>query len=440
MDINVLLMAAESEAARAIAAVLEGERGAPFRVQRETRLPEDLGWVGDGATNVILLDLLLPDVEGIGALDRLLLAAPQVPILVFGPAADEDLARQAVQRGAQDYLLTNHLDSYTLPRALRNVIDRKAADEALFLERERARVTLDSIGDAVLSTDIAGNVTYLNSIAEKLTGWSQDDAAGRPLGQVFRIVDGTTRAPPDRSPMALAIEQDKAVGLAANSVLVRRDGSETAIENSAAPVHGRGGRVVGAVMVFRDVSKARAVALEMSHLATHDVLTDLPNPVLLGDRIAQAIALARRSGKQLAVLFLDLDRFKGINDSLGHAAGDELLQSIALRMKACVRGSDAVCRKGGDEFVVLLSEIGRAEHAGRSAEKIIAAVAAGHHVAGQEVVVTASIGISLYPGDGADADALIEAADAAMYVAKESGRNQFRFFDRTMNPDGKTAS
>ena len=183
-------------------------------------------------------------------------------------------------------------------------------------------------------------------------------------------------------------------------------------------------------MVFRDVSEARSAALKMSHLAQHDFLTDLPNPVLLNDRIAQAIALARRYGKQLAVLFLDLDHFKRINDSLGHAAGDKLLQSVALRLKACVRASDTVSRKGGDEFVVLLSEIAHAEHAARSAEKIIAAVTAVHHVPGHELDVTASIGISIFPLDGEDADTLLKAADAAMYRAKEDGRNNYRFAGR----------
>lgn len=315
-----------------------------------------------------------------------------------------------------------------------DVIDRKAAEEALFLERERAQVTLDSIGDAVLSTDIAGNVTYLNLVAEKMTGWSREEARGRPLGEVFRVVDGTTHEPPARSPMRLAIEQNKPVGLAANSVLVRRDGFESAIENSAAPIHSRDGSVTGAVMVFHDVSEARAVALKVSHLAQHDFLTDLPNPVLLNDRIAQAIALARRYGKQFAVLFIDLDHFKRINDSLGHATGDKLLQSVALRLKACVRGSDTVSRKGGDEFVVLLSEITHAEHAARSADKIMAAVTAAHQVAGHQLLVTASIGISIYPLDGADAETLLKSADAAMYQAKGNGRNHYWFFRQEMNP------
>ena len=181
-------------------------------------------------------------------------------------------------------------------------------------------------------------------------------------------------------------------------------------------------------------AESTKLAITMLHQAQHDVLTGLPNSALLGDRIAQAIALARRNKKQFAVLFLDLDHFKRINDTLGHAAGDKLLQSVALRLKACVRASDTVSRKGGDEFVVLLSEIAQPDHAARSADKILAAVTSAHQVAGKELVVTASIGISIYPHDGADADALVKAADAAMYRAKESGRNHYRFFGQEMNP------
>jgi len=427
MDIQVLLITASSSDARAVEEALAGDHRASFHVQRMSRLPEDLGWLRHGATNVALLDLLLPDVQGIGALNRLIAAAPQVPILVFGGTTNDELATQAVRRGAQDHLPRTHLDSYCLPRALRNVIDRKAAEEALFLEKERAQVTLDSIGDAVLSTDAAGNVMYLNSVAEQLLGWSREEASGRPLGKVFRVLDGITREPPARNPMELAMKRNEPVGLAANSVLVRRDGMETAIEDSAAPIRGRDGRVIGAVMVFHDVSASREVMAKMSHLAQHDYLTDLPNPVLLDDRIAQAIALAQRHDRQLAVLYMDLDRFKDVNDSLGHDTGDKLLQSVAQRLKACVRGSDSISRKGGDEFVVLLSEITHAEHAALAADKIIAAVATAHQIAGRELWLTASIGIGIYPVDGADANTLLKAADAAMYQAKQRGRNQYSF-------------
>src|SRR5438045_550273 len=181
--------------------------------------------------------------------------------------------------------------------------------------------------------------------------------------------------------MEQATQLDKIVGLTPNCLLIRRDGGETAIEDSASPIHDRGGQVIGAVMVFHDVSAARAMSLQAVYLAQHDFLTDLPNRMLLNDRLAQAIALARRRGRRLAVLFLDLDRFKHVNDSLGHGIGDTLLRSVAHRLETCVRNSDTVSRQGGDEFVVLLSEIDDAYAAGASAQKIIAALVAPHDIA-----------------------------------------------------------
>ena len=310
--------------------------------------------------------------------------------------------------------------------------ERKAAEEALFAEKERAQVTLNSIGDAVLSTDILGNVTYLNAVAEKMTGWSRDEALGKPLTKVFQIIDGTTREPAP-NPMELAVQENRPVGLTANCIFIRRDGNESSIEDSAAPIHDRSGLVTGAVIVFHDVSMSKAMALEMSHLAHHDILTDLPNRMLLKDRLSQAIATARRNDTQVAVMFLDLDGFKHINDSLGHAVGDKLLQSVATRLVGCVRSSDTVSRQGGDEFVVLLSEIKHAADAGITATKIITALTAPHVADQHELRVTASIGLSTYPDDGQDAESLMKNADMAMYQAKGKGRNNYQFFKNDMN-------
>jgi diguanylate cyclase (GGDEF)-like protein len=191
--------------------------------------------------------------------------------------------------------------------------------------------------------------------------------------------------------------------------------------------------VIGAVIVFRDVTVERAAAVQIVHVAQHDVLTELPNRLLLNDRLTQAIALARRHGQHLAVLFLDLDQFKHVNDSLGHEVGDALLQSVARRLVTCVRGSDTVSRQGGDEFLVLLSEIARADDAAATARKMIAALVAPHDVATHVIHITGTIGISVFPEDGSDAEALIKCADTAMYHAKERGRNCYQFFEQNMH-------
>lgn len=298
--------------------------------------------------------------------------------------------------------------------------------------KERAQVTLDSIGDAVISTDAGGFVTYLNAVAEGLTGWSRQEAAGRPFADVFRIINSGSREVAT-DPMRLAIRKNRTVSLTPNCILVRRDGVEADIEDSAAPIRDRRGKVTGAVMVFRDVTTAQALSRKMTHLAQHDGLTDLPNRILLNDRLAQAMAMVQRRGKKLAVLYLDIDRFKHVNDTSGHMVGDRLLQSISKRLLDCVRSSDTVSRQGGDEFVILLSEMIHAKDAVVTAEKIPAALSEPHCIDHHELLVSASIGIVIYPEDGETAEALIKKADVAMYQAKDCGRNNYQFFKAEMN-------
>jgi diguanylate cyclase (GGDEF)-like protein/PAS domain S-box-containing protein len=432
---NVLLILADPAEAKAVRRSLVDSRDGPFKVELVSRCSDAIKRLGSHAGEqiaAIVVDLYLPDSQGIDTLDSLLRASPHVPILVLSHLRDLEVARLAVQRGAQDYLLQERLDGYSLSKALSNMLERSAYAEALFLEKERAQVTLNSIGDAVISTDVAGHVTYLNAVAEDMTGWSRQEASGRMLQEVLRIVDGDSREPA-LNPLALAILHNKTVGLSAHCVLIRRDGYESAIEDTAAPIHDRRGQVTGAVIVFHDVSVARAMSLRMSYLAQHDFLTELPNRMLLNDRLTQAMASAHRHRKSLAVLFLDVDHFKHINDSLGHAIGDQLLKSIAQRLMTCVRSSDTVSRQGGDEFVVLLSEVARPEDVAFTAEKILAAVSKPHHFDHQDLQVTVSVGIGVYPADGTDAETLLKHADMALFYAKAHGRSNHQFFKPDMN-------
>jgi diguanylate cyclase (GGDEF)-like protein/PAS domain S-box-containing protein len=383
------------------------------------------------SVDIIVLDLGLPDTQGLEAVRRAHAAAPFIPLVVLTGLDDESLALQALQEGAQDYLVKGQIETRGLSRTLRHAIERKIMEEALFVEKERAQVTLNSIGEAVACTDIAGNITFLNLVAERMTGWPRHDAAGRPMDEVVRILDPSRR---DVIPGLAEITPGYHCQSTRSEkcVLIQRDGREIPIEDSSAPIHDRYGQVTGAVIVFRDVSASRAMALEMLHSAEHDFLTGLPNRLLLGDRISQAIALAARHQNKVAVLYLDLDGFKHINDSLGHSTGDRLLQSATTRLQHCVRVTDTVSRQGGDEFVVLLSEVNRWEDAAILARRMLDSLAKAHEIDQHDLHITASIGVSVYPDDGLNAEALIKNADTAMYQAKENGRNNYQFFKPAM--------
>jgi diguanylate cyclase len=308
--IRTLLLVEDNRGdARLLREMLNEDPGAQATVvTRVESMREAEQHLAQHAVDIILLDLGLPDAEGLEAIQRTHAAAPQVPLVVLTGRDDEALAALALQAGAQDYLIKGQIETRGLLRALRYAAERKAMEGALCVEKER-----------------------------------------------------------------------------------------------------------------------------MVHSAEHDFLTGLPNRMLLNDRIGQAIALAPRRRKNGALLFLDLDGFKHINDSLGHAVGDQLLQSVAKRLVGCVRVSDTVSRQGGDEFVVLLPEVQHTEEAGITARRMLKAVAEAHVVGQHDLHVTASIGVSVYPDDGIDAETLIKNADTAMYQAKENGRQSFQLFEAAMN-------
>lgn len=551
-SIQVLLVDNGSEDVQRMRSAFSGPGGERFRVETASTLTVALQWLNKAAADVILLDLNLPDAQGLDVFAQVFAAAPGSLIVVLATPAEEQLASQAVQQGADDYLIKRHVDNHWLPRTLHYLLERKAArsalklsetrframsdasplgifvsdaadlcsysntayqrlsgldmaqaldsswlaavhpediprveqewrdrpstapgfqtdtrllrpdgsivwarlnaasmhdgarlcgyvrtiedisphreaSEALFAEKERAQVTLNSIGDAVISTNLPGTITFLNQVAEKMTGWANDSAIGQPLETVFRIISGSTREP-GVNPALRAIRENRTVALAANSILLHRNGQETAIEDSAAPIHDRDGVVTGAVIVFHDVSVSRAITQHMAHLAQHDFLTGLPNRSLLTERLSRAIGQARRHEKMVALLYIDLDSFKQVNDLQGHATGDQLLQAVAERLAICVRDTDTVCRQGGDEFVILLTEVDHPEDAGPIAQKLLDAFAVPCHVGDRELPITLSIGISIYPDDGTNPDLLLDNADSAMYRAKANGRNNFQFF------------
>lgn len=308
MLIKLLVVEDNPGDVRLLEETLKEEGGGNLDLLMATSMADAETILHSNAVDIILLDLGLPDARGLDAVRRARAAAPRLPLVVLTGLDDEDIAAQALQEGAQDYIIKGQVDLRGLSRAMRYAVERKGMEE-----------------------------------------------------------------------------------------------------------------------------RARDLALQIAHAALHDVLTGLPNRLLLNDRIDAAIATAARDGTKLAILFLDLDGFKQINDSLGHPMGDKLLRSVANRLLKCVRGSDTVSRLGGDEFVVLISDVARTADAATGVGRILRAVAEVHCIDGQNLYITASVGISIYPDDGKTAETLTKNADTAMYQAKDLGKGKYRFFKAEMN-------
>ena len=429
---TVLIVTTKAKDAAVLEDALSNAKDGPFKIEWVKRLADGLKLISHNDIDIILIDLNLPDSQGILTFEQLFLEASHIPIMTLCDDQAENLGIEAVQKGAQGYLSKGHFKSTLVPQSLRNIIQRKSIEEALYKEQARAEIALNSISDAVLCTDINGRIDYLNTAAEKITGWSREEACGRMVTEVFNLINSVTRVQ-DQNPVDIVLRQNKPTGLNANTLLIKHDKSEVAIEDSISPIHNLQGKQTGAVIVFHDVSKTHALAQEMTYLAQHDFLTDLPNRLLINDRISQSILMASRTNNSIANLFLDLDNFKHINDSLGHAAGDKLLQSVSNRISQCVRSSDTVSRQGGDEFVILLEDCNEDYEAALIADKILSDLSLPHQVGNSLLHVTTSIGISVYPADGKDAETLIKNADTAMYSAKNKGRNNYQFFRSEMN-------
>jgi diguanylate cyclase (GGDEF)-like protein/PAS domain S-box-containing protein len=315
----------------------------------------------------------------------------------------------------------------TVTALQREIAERQRAENTLFDEKERIQVTLASIGDAVITTDMAGRVDYLNRSAEQLTGWPQVEAEGRLLRHVLSIVDENTRDPV-YDPVERCLQEDKIVGLSSSTLLIGRDGQEISIDYSAAPIRDHEGTTIGSVLIFRDVTEARLAARQLSYHASHDALTGLVNRREFERRLERILttALAEESH---AVVYLDLDQFKVVNDTCGHVAGDELLRQVGAVLVSQVRKRDTLARLGGDEFGVLLEHCQQGQ-ALRIAHQMRAALQDLRFV-WQDRGFTIGASIGLVPiGPGVDTVATVfRAADNACYAAKDQGRNRVHLYE-----------
>jgi diguanylate cyclase (GGDEF)-like protein/PAS domain S-box-containing protein len=309
-----------------------------------------------------------------------------------------------------------------------DITERKKAETAVFQAKERAQVTLQSIGDAVITTDSAGRIDYMNPVAESLTGWENREAQTLLIGEVLTVVNEATREAIE-SPVMRCLREGHVLGLTEHTVLVNRRGQEIAIQDSAAPIRDRDGNLIGAVMVFHDVSKERRLHRALHYQASHDALTGLINRREFENRLTAAVEAARQdTGSSRVLLYLDLDQFKLVNDTCGHPAGDQLLKQITGVLQSRVRGGDTLARLGGDEFGILLQNC-TLDQAMRVAETLRQAIRDFRFVWQDGVLgVGVSIGIVAITSEISTVANVMSAADVACYAAKDQGRNRVQLY------------
>jgi diguanylate cyclase (GGDEF)-like protein/PAS domain S-box-containing protein len=311
-----------------------------------------------------------------------------------------------------------------------NITERKRAERQVFEEKERAQVTLQSIGEAVISTDATGLIDYMNPIAESLTGWTLFEARGQAISQVLRLIDESSRADLE-SPVLRCLREGTDIGNAEHAVLQSRTGQDVAIHNSAAPIRNRAGEAIGAVTVFRDVTKERRLKRALSYQAAHDALTGLINRREFDARLQDAVESVRRGEGPHVLLYVDLDQFKVVNDTCGHPAGDRLLRDVTALLQARVRTADTIARLGGDEFGILLENCA-VDQAQKVAESIRAGIRDYRFVWNDNAMnIGASIGMVTVAEDTESVASLMSAADIACYAAKDSGRNRVHLYERS---------
>ncbi len=382
--------------------------------------------------DLVLLDVMLPEMSGPEVLQAILAERPDQTVVIMTADGTPQRAGELVLGGAADFIAKPFR-----AEQLRRVCEIAARREdfmlsteqfaqqmsALSREKEQALVTLESIGDAVITTDRNGSIEYLNPVAERLTGWSGTQAVGRRLSEVLRVVNEFSRQDvPDL--VQRCVSEGRTVEMSPHGLLIHRQGSEIAIQDSAAPIRDRDGGIIGVVLVFRDVTDARKLNRRLTYQASHDSLTGLLNRTEFEHRLMRLLEDAKANGSEHVLCYLDLDQFKVINDTCGHLAGDQLLQQVAVVLKRTVRQSDTLARLGGDEFGVLLEYCG-VETAQRVAEEIRRAVW-DYRFKWNDKLFSVGVSIGMVPVTAASVgfEDVLSTADTACYLAKERGRNR----------------
>ena len=398
-----------------------------------TSATEALDRMANADPDLVLMDIhLRGDVDGIEAAERVQ-SRHSVPVVFLTAHSDDATLRRAKNTSPYGYVL-KPFEERELHIAIEIALHKHAADAKLRRLERWLSSTLRSISDAVVATDSAGAVLFMNPVAETLTGWSQAEALGQPVSEIVRArPDEPTLTQPDPLGLALAglLDHDaSAVGH-----LITRSGLQIPVDYGAGPIRDDAdGPVLGIVLTFRDISARVETERQLRYFALHDVLTGLSNRVGFMDRLAAACERAKRhSDERFAVLMLDLDRFKIVNDSLGHLIGDQLLVEIAQRLRSCLRGQDSIARLGGDEFAILLTDIADASDVMRAVTRIRDQLSNAIVIGGRDVFTSASIGIVVSGPGYHVAEDVLRDADVALYRAKDLGQGRYVLFDSDMH-------
>lgn len=377
---------------------------------------------------LIVLDIDMPGMDGF-AVCRALKADPatrDIAIVFITSHIDTEHEISSLSEGGIDFL-RKPLHAATCRIRIKNLLNLSHYSRQMEAEKEWLRVTLDSIGDAVIATDLDGKISFMNPIAERMTGWLAKDALHRPIEEVMQLRDAHTLEP-RWNPIYFALKEQRVVAMALNCQLVSRTGQLFQVEDSAAPIIDHKGQCLGSIVVFHDVSESMALALKMSHLANHDPLTNLPNRVLLYDRIEQAIKRAEQLHHKSALLLIDLDHFKYVNDSIGHNFGDLLIKQASERLSSICCAGTTLARLGGDEFVLVLPELWSFEEVGLFTSQVHSQFQQPFVLEDKKYQMAVSIGVSIYPDDAQTIEMFMRHADVAMFKAKSEGRNRTSFF------------
>jgi diguanylate cyclase (GGDEF)-like protein/PAS domain S-box-containing protein len=287
-------------------------------------------------------------------------------------------------------------------------------------------LTLQSVRDAVATTDAHARMTSWNAAAAALTGWTEEEVLGRPVEEILNLREYGTDSPLP-NPTRSALLKHQLTRTPSHCLLIGKDGRRVSVHLAATSILDAHGEIIGCLVVFYDASEAIRLAERISYLAQHDPLTGLPNRILFADRLDQATRLADRTRESVAVVFLDLDSFHQLNAAFGHAAADEFLKEIAYRLTGALRETDSVCRMGGDEFVLLLTNVRSIATVDSLAAKLLQEVGLPFQWEGKSLQSTCSMGVSVYPSDAGDGETIMQLADGAMHKAKKAGRNRFVF-------------